>query len=154
MFGDIVNKYIDEHNLSHTRDVHVRTWKELRKKYGMEAFALLNVKNIREGLKKGEMIIVDGMRSWEEYIYLKKKFPDAKIQIVTIFTDKKKRYSRSAKRKYRSKLYGPERDIDELFGTNMGPTMAFADFIIENNSTLKDFHNKLGFLYKRFSNRN
>ena len=100
------------------------------------------------------MIIVDGMRSWEEYIHLKKEFPDTKIQIVTIFTDKKKRYSRSAKRKYRSKLYGPKRDIDELFGTNMGPTMAFADFIIENNSTLKDFYNKLCSLYKKLNNKN
>lgn len=153
-FGDVVNKYIDEHGLAHTREVHTRTWKQLRKKHGMKAFAILNELNIKNALKDNDMVIVDGMRSWEEYLYLKKRFPDVRLYIVAIFTDKKERYKRSSKRTYRSKLYGPERDMDELFGTNMGPTITMADCAIENNSKLEDFYKELNTLFKRLNNYN
>jgi dephospho-CoA kinase len=63
--------------------------------------------------------------------------------------DKELRYKRSAKRAYRSKLFGEERDINELIGTNMGPTIAFADFLIKNNYSLKDLSDKLEDVYKR-----
>ncbi len=151
IFGDVVNKYIDSHNLLHTKDVHVRTWKELRKKYSMGAFAILNEKNIRESLNKSRLVVIDGMRSWEEYVYLKKQFLDVDFCIVAIFTDKIKRYKRSAKRTYRAKLYGQERDLDELFGTNMGPTIALADYIIENNSSKEEFLKKIDKVFNKIN---
>jgi len=46
-------------------------------------------------------------------------------------------------RKYRPKLWGEEREINELLGTNMGPTIAMADFLIKNNYSLEQFHDKL-----------
>ncbi|MBI2641109.1 AAA family ATPase [Candidatus Roizmanbacteria bacterium] len=151
-FGDVVNKYIDQHKLPHTREIHTKTWKKLRKDYGMEAFARLNVENIKKGLSKNAMVIIDGMRSWEEYLYLKRKFSKESLYIIAIFTDKRKRYKRSAKRTYRAKLYGPERDIDELFGTNMGPTITMADYAIENNGAKEEFYRKLDTIFAKLNN--
>ena len=83
------------------------------------------------------------MRSWEEYLYLKKELPKIKLVIVCLFTDKDVRYERISKRNSRTEHYGEERDINEIVGINMGSTIAFADYVIKNNYSLKDFYDKL-----------
>lgn len=147
-FGKIINDYITQHKLSHTEPVHKKVREELRAKYGKAALAILNEEKIRAALKKSIMIVIDGMRSWEEYLYLKEKFPSVHIVILALYADKEVRYQRLAKRKERNKLLGEERDINELIGTNMGPTIAFADFLIKNNFSLKDFRDKLENVYR------
>jgi dephospho-CoA kinase len=94
------------------------------------------------------MVIIDGMRSWEEYLYLKEKFPKVKLVILAIYADKDIRYERLNKRKYRRNLGGETRDINELLGTNMGPTIAFADYLIKNNYSLEEFYDKLDEFYR------
>jgi len=147
-FGKIVDDYIDNHNLKHDKETHREIWTRLRKKYGNGAFAILNEKKIKREIKS-KSILIDGLRSWEEYLYLKKKFPNVKINIVAIYADKKKRYQRSAKRKYRPDLYGEDRDVNELIGMNMGPTIALADYLVVNNSTLDKFYSSLDKIYKQ-----
>ncbi len=147
-FGKAINDYITSHKLSHTEEVHKKVREDIRLKYGKEALAVLNEKKIREALAKNIMLVIDGMRSWEEYIYLKKKFPGVKIVIVSLYADKRLRYRRIANRSDRDKLYGEKRDLDELIGTNMGPTLAFADFVIKNNYSIEDFHDKLEHVYR------
>lgn len=147
-FGDVVNHYIDEHHLEHSGDVHKKIREELRRKYGMEAFAILNEEKIRQALEQNMTIIVDGMRSWEEYIYLKSKFQGVNLYVLALHADKDIRYRRISKRKYRSKLYGEARDISELIGTNMGPTIAFADFLVKNNFSKEDLEDKLEHVHR------
>lgn len=147
-FGKIVNDYINQKNLSHDEKTHKKVREEIRKKYGKEALAILNVEKIKQALKNNSIIIIEGMRSWEEYLYLKKEFPKVKLMIVCLFTDKDIRYKRVSKRNNRSELYGEERDINEIVGINMGPTIAFADYLIKNNYSLKDFYDKLELTYR------
>lgn len=147
-FGKIINDYIDRKNLPHNEETHKKIREEIRKKYGKEALAVLNIEKIKENLKNNSIIIIEGMRSWEEYLYLKKEFPKVKLVIVCLFTDKDIRYKRISKRNNRSKLYGEERDINEIIGINMGPTIAFADYLIKNNYSLKDFYDKLELTYR------
>lgn len=147
-FGKIINEYIDTHYKEHTEEAHKKVREDIRKKYGNEALAKLNEEKIADALKDNMIIVIDGMRSWEEYLYLKKQFPEVNINIVALFVDKKARYNRSAKRNYRSRLYGEKRDIDELIGTNMGPTIAFADFLVKNNFSQDEFHDKLEEIYR------
>ncbi len=148
-FGKIVNDYMEKNNLPHTEKNHKQVREGLRKKYGVEAFAILNEKKIKKAIKKEMITIIDGMRSWEEYIYLIKKLSKVKIYILSIYADKKLRYKRISKRKSRSRLFGKDRDINELVGTNMGPTIAFADFIIKNNFSIDEFKDKLEDVYRR-----
>lgn len=147
-FGKIVNDYVDKHKLSHTEEVHKKIREELRVKYGKEALAILNEEKIRKALEKNIMVIIDGMRSWEEYLYLKKKFSGVQVVILALFTDKEIRYQHLSKRKERNKLGGEKRDINELIGTNMGPTIAFADFLVKNNFSLEEFYDKLEHVYR------
>ncbi len=142
-FSEIVNKTIDKRKKPHTLTVHHEVRQELRAKYGFEAMALLSKKKIETTLKKHNLIVIEGMRSWEEYQYLKKEFKDIRIFIVAIHADKEKRYERITLRKSRSALKGEKRDIDELLSTHMGPTIAFADFMVKNNFSKEEFYNKL-----------
>jgi len=147
-FGKIINDYIDDKKLLHTRENHKKIREDLRKKYGQEALALLNKDRIKKALAENMIVIIEGMRSWEEYLYLKKEFPQIRLFIVGLYADKLIRYQRLSQRKDRPKLYGEERDIDELIGINMGPTIAFADYFIKNNYSLEDFYDKLELVYR------
>ena len=89
------------------------------------------------------------MRLWEEYLYLKKHLKKIQVYILALHASKHLRYERSAKRNYRAKLFGEVRDINELIGTNMGPTIAFADFLIKNNFSIDDLHDKLEEVYRQ-----
>lgn len=147
-FGNVINTYIDQNNLEHTEDVHQNVRMELREKYGFEALAVLNEKKIRNTLSKHMIVIIDGLRSWEEYVYLQEKFQDVKIYIVALYVDKKIRYERISQREYRNKLSGEKRDIQEVIKTNMGPTIGLCDYLIKNNYSLEEFHDKLEEVYR------
>ncbi len=142
-FGAVINEYIEKNKLPHTEDVHKKVRTDLRKQYGMEALAVLNLEKIKKLFKENMVIVIDGLRSWEEYIYLKNNLKKTKIYIVAIYADKKLRWSRLAKRKERNKLYGEQRDLDELIGINMAPTIAYADYLIKNNFSQEEYHDKL-----------
>lgn len=147
-FGEVINDYVEKHNLPHTEEVHKKIRLELRKKYGMEAMAVLNEKKIKEILKDNMILVIDGLRSWEEYLYLKKSLPEVKIYLLAIYADKSLRWERLKRRSSRNKLYGEKRDLDELIGINMAPTIAYADFLVKNNFSLEDFHDKLEEVYR------
>ena len=148
-FSNILNDYIDKHKLEHNEEVHQRLREGWRKQYGMAAFAILGERQLKEQLKTNMMIVIEGMRSWEEYLYLKKKFPNVGIYILSIFADKYLRHKRISDRKYRGKgMFGDNRDINELIGTNMGPTIAYADFIVKNNFSKEEFYDKLDTIYR------
>jgi len=110
--------------------------------------AVLNIDKLRKALEKNLIIVVEGMRSWEEFIYLKKILPEVKIVIVSIYSEKLLRYKRISKRNDRSEHYGEERDINEIIGINAGPTIAYADHIIKNNYSKEEFNDKLELTYR------
>jgi len=147
-FGKTVNDCINQKNLPHSEQIHKKVREELRIKYGKEAMAVLNINKIKEALKNNSIIVVEGMRSWEEYLYLKNKFPKVNLVIVCIYSEKHLRYKRISKRNNRSEHYGEERDINEIVGINMGPTIAYADFVIKNNYSLEEFYDKLELTYR------
>ena len=147
-FGQIINDYITKNHLSHNERTHEKIRSKLRQKYGMAALAVLNQEKIAKLLKKNQIIIIDGMRSWEEYLYLKEKFPKINIYLLGLYADKEIRYQRTSKRRERSELYGPQRDLNELFTTNMGPTFTFCDYLIKNNFSPEEFRDKLEDVYR------
>lgn len=147
-FSEIVNKKIDKLNLPHTLEIHHKVRQELRAEHGFEAMAVLSKKKVEQSLKKNRVVVIEGMRSWEEYEYMKKNFPKARLFIVAIHADKHKRYERISARPTRSDLKGESRDIDELISTHMGPTIAFADYVVKNNFSKEEFYNKLDEVFR------
>lgn len=147
-FGKVINDIVAKEHKVHNEEAHKEVREGIRKKYGNEALAVVSEDAIKEALEKNMTIVVDGMRSWEEYLYLKKKFPEIKMYVIALYADKHIRYKRISKRKDRSRLYGEDRDINELIGTNMGPTIAFADFLVKNNFSVEEFRDKLENIYR------
>ncbi len=147
-FSDIVKQEIESKKLPNTLEVHHNVRQELRDKYGYEAMAFLSHKKIEESLKKHKLLVIEGMRSWEEYEYLKKNFSKAEVYILALYVDKQKRYQRIKNRKTRSNLGGQERDLDEMLQTHMGPTIAYADYLIKNNFELEELYHKLDEVYR------
>ena len=146
--GKIINDYISEHKLPHSIENHKKVALELRAKYGKEAMVILNEKKIEESFKKSNIVVIEGMRSFEEYLHLKKKFSNKKIFLLGIYADKEIRWQRIKKRKTRSDLKGQERDLHELINLNMAPTIAFCDYLIKNNFSKQEFYDKLEEVYR------
>jgi adenylate kinase len=146
-FSKFVNDEVDRRGLEHVEDVHKRIRVEFREKYGMAAMAQLGAPELKKKLEHHPIVIVESLYSWEEYLYLKKHFADALIYIIAIYADKHLRYERTMKRTYRKGLSSEERDINQLLTTNLGPTIAFADFVVNNNFTVAEFYDKLDNVY-------
>lgn len=148
-FGKIINEYIEKHKLQHIESVHKKVRTDLRLKYGQEALAILNKNKITSALKNNEVVVIDGMRSWKEYTYLKDQFKDVRLVVLALYADKKLRYKRIHSRGFRAKLAGEQRDLDELIGINMAPTLGFADYFVDANSSLADLNDKLEVVYRK-----
>jgi len=147
-FGSLINDALDKSGLAQVEVNHKKMREGSRKRYGADVFAKFNEKKIRKALDKSPIVIIDGLRSWEEYLYLKKHFKNIKIYLISLYADKQLRYLRIRKRKKRMKLYGEDRDIGELMGTNMGPTIAYADYLIKNNFSKENLYNELESIYR------
>ena len=149
-FSNVINSYIEENKLKHTEEIHHKLRKDFRKKHGMEAMAVLSKEQIEQALEKYNTVIIEGLYSWEEFMYLRKHFPEVKVYLLALFTNKSLRYERVSKRTYRPMLaVGEERDIHELTDLNKGQTIAFADFIIKNNDSKEGLYNMLDDVYRR-----
>lgn len=146
--GKIINDYISQHNLKHTIENHKKIALDMREKYGKAAMIILNETKINEAFKKNNIVVIEGMRSFEEYLYLKKKFPQKKVFLLGIHADKEIRWERIKNRRSRSDLKGEERDLHELINLNMGSTIAFCDYLIKNNFSKEEFYDKLEEFYR------
>lgn len=147
-FGKIVTDEVKKRYGAQKEEHHKIVREELRRVNGMEAMAKLNLDQIKKGLVKNNIVVIDGLRSWAEYDYLTKELTDTEVYIVALFADKNLRYDRLGSRlQDRPGHGGRDRDINELFGTNMGPTIAFADFLVKNNFSKEEFQDKLNEVY-------
>ncbi len=147
-FSNVVNDTIDKKGLSHTNDVHSKVRMDLRKRHGFAAMAILSKEAIEQALEENVMVVIEGLRSWEEYLQLKQDFPKARIVIVGMFAPKKVRYDRIKKRKERSHVGGEERDIKELEELHCGPTIAFADYLVVNSGSKTELEHQLEEVYR------
>jgi dephospho-CoA kinase len=110
----------------------------LRKEYGMDAFARLNLPRIDEALEVSN-VVVDGLYSWEEYILLKSYYVD-NFYMVAVWASPKTRYRRLVQRRERALDAGEgrSRDIAEIENLNKAGPIAMADFTISNESSPQD----------------
>jgi len=142
-FGALTDEGVRQMGLPLNRE-NERVFREkMRNEFGMGAYAIKSKPNIDALLGESDVVIVDGLYSWEEYTYLKKEFEN--LILVNIFAEPTIRYERLSKRAVRPLLIedAKSRDIAELENLNKGGPIAMADYLIENNS------NDTGDLYKK-----
>lgn len=143
-FGDVTEEALKEEGLSVTQENERYIREKIRKDLGMGAYAIKLEPKISELSSKHETIALDGLRSWEEYIFLKNKFPG--LLLISIYAEPTVRYERLAKRPIRplTPSESRKRDSAELVNLNMGGPIAIADYLIENQGDrIEQFYRKI-----------
>lgn len=136
-FGDITDEEVRKRGLELNEENERRTRESLREKYGMAAYAVLNLSRIDLALKQ-KKVVIDGLYSWEEYLFLKNYFRE-NFAVVAVWASPGVRYARLADRAVRP-LTAEEasgRDVAEVEKINKAAPIAMADFTILNESSLK-----------------
>ncbi len=142
-FGDETDRALAELGKELTEQ-NERTWREaIRRELGMAAMAIKIEPRIAATARDHNLIVLDGLYSWEEYIYLKKKFKE--LTLLCIFAQPIVRYERLSKRAVRplTTSQARSRDIAEIEQLNKGGPIAIADYLIENNSDQASFISRL-----------
>jgi dephospho-CoA kinase len=137
-FGDITDEEVKKRGLLLNEENERSVRESLRRDYGMAAYAVLNKPKIDAALKKVD-VVVDGLYSWEEYLFLKESYGD-NLYVIAVWSSPKIRYSRLAVRQKRglTREEAAGRDRAEIENVNKGGPIAMADYTIINDSSLED----------------
>ena len=152
-FGGVTMKKLEEENLPVTPENEKYMREKLRKEYGMAAYAIVLLDDIKEALKIGN-VVLDGVYSWSELKILKEEFKDLKV--LAIIADKELRYERLSKRDIRPLTIdeAKNRDISEIENLEKGGPISYADYFILNNGSEKEYEENIKLLYKKIGKRN
>lgn len=142
-FGDVTDEELRKQGLelNEENERHVREL--LRKRYGMAAYAILNLSRIDLALKKSP-VVIDGLYSWEEYTSLKNYY-GKNFYVVAVWASPKIRYVRLAARAERRLTLeeATSRDKAEIENLNKSGPIAIADFTILNESSPKNLEREV-----------
>lgn len=135
-FGDVTDEEVAKRGLPLNESNERKVREALRIELGMAAYAILNAPKIEAALKNTN-VVVDGLYSWDEYLYLKSKFTD-NFYVVAVWASPKIRYSRLADRKIRplTAVEASARDKAEIENVQKGGPIAMADFTLSNEFSL------------------
>ncbi len=144
-FGQITIDEIKKRKLKINEENEKKIREEIRKKYGMAAYAVLNYPKFKKLLKKGN-VIGDGLYSWSEYKFLKEKFKN-RFYLVAVYAPPTLRYQRLMARNTSNedenlrfrKLSTKEavmRDYAEIENLEKGGPIAMADFTLINTKSI------------------
>ncbi len=135
-FGDVTDQEIKKRGLELNEKNERYVRELLRQEHGMAAYAKLNLPAIDAALKTSH-VVIDGLYSWEEYVFLKEHYAEA-FKAVAIWASPDTRYARLARRKERplTREEAAGRDKAEIENINKGGPIAMADFTLLNESTL------------------
>lgn len=150
-FGDLTDETLKELGMEMNPENEKFVREKLRKDAGMAAFAIKAEPRIKEMLHDRRTMVIDGLYSWEEYVYLKKLFPE--LILVHVYAEPDIRHARLAKRKVRPFPLekSRERDIAEIEQLNKGGPIAIADHLILNNGDdIQELYAQIDTLLQRF----
>jgi dephospho-CoA kinase len=136
-FGDITDEELNNRGLEPNEENERGIREELRKRYGMAAYAELSLPMIDSSLKSSD-VVVDGLYSWEEYTLLKERYGE-RLKVLAVWSSPTTRYARLAHRAKRTLTLkeAAGRDKSEIENINKGGPIAMADFTILNENLLE-----------------
>jgi dephospho-CoA kinase len=143
-FGDITDTELEKRGLKLNEENERYVRELLRKEHGMAAYARLNLPIIDSALKDTN-VVIDGLYSWEEYIFLKDYYKDA-FHVVAVYASPQTRHRRLTGRASRAltAAEAASRDRAEIENVNKGGPIAIADFTIINESSLENLRSEVG----------
>lgn len=137
-FGDVTDEEVKRRGLelNEANERHIREL--LRQEQGMAAYAKLNLPRIDAALKSRD-VVIDGLYSWEEYLFLKNYYGED-FCVVAVWASPKTRYARLSQRSERGLTLNEaaSRDKAEIENLNKSAPIAMANFTIMNESSLAE----------------
>src|SRR3989344_927934 len=151
--GDLTDEELKARGLERN-EINERIVREaLRAQYGMDVYAKKAAEKIEPVNFGKNLVVLYGVKSFEEYLFLKSKFGKGFVA-VCIIVSPETRHSRLMKRKIRplKKQDCVSRDRSELENLNEGATIAMSDVFISNEGLTKnEFQTKIDGLLKKSS---
>ena len=137
-FGDVTDEAMKKRGLAPNEENERLVRELLRKEQGPAAYAKLNLPRIEQALKKSD-VVIDGLYSWEGYIFLKGRYGES-LYLVAVWSSPKTRYARLTTRANRRLTLEEaiSRDRAEIENIQKGGPIAMADFTIINESSLEN----------------
>jgi len=143
-FGGITLEEVKKRGMEDNANNEKMVREELRKEYGMGAYAVLSLPKIEKFLDEGKDVVIDGLYSWSEYKILKEKFLD-KLLVIAVFTPLNLRYERISLRDVRSLSFeeARKRDYAEIENIEKGGPIALADFTVVNDGSVEELRSSI-----------
>jgi dephospho-CoA kinase len=142
-FGDVTEEGLRRDGLPLTPE-NERVFREaIRAELGMAAYAIRSEEKLKTLAQEGKPIVIDGLYSWEEYLYLAGRF--SRLVVIYVFARPEVRYERLMKRATRplTNEEARKRDIAEIEKLNKSGPIAIADFVIDNSEAMSAFYEKI-----------
>ena len=125
---------------------------KIRQELGPGAYAILASPKINKALKESNVVIVESLYSWDEYKILKKKFKN-NFKTIAVFASPEIRFKRLKARKkerpMKDRKEFEKRDFTEIENIAKGGPIARADFMIINESDLKNLEKQVDYIIKK-----
>ncbi len=135
-FGDITDEEVRKKGLPLTEENERAAREGMRRDHGMAAYAILNKPKIDATLQNSN-VVIDGLYSWEEYLFLKDAYGNM-FSVIAVYSSPETRYARLSVRgnRGRTRQQAAGRDRAEIENINKGGPIAMADYTIINESTM------------------
>ena len=152
-FGDLTDREVENRGLELNEENERLIRELLRQEHGMEAYAKLNLPSIDSSLKQSD-VVLDGLYSWEEYIFLKDYYGYS-FHVVAVWSSPGTRYTRLTGRHSRGLTVeeAASRDKAEIENINKGGPIAMADFTIVNESSLEHLKKEVQLIIGRLDSK-
>jgi len=154
-FGGFVLEEVKKRNLEINSVNEKIVREDLRQKHGLDVMAKKAFNTIDSYLSEGFNVIIDGLYSFSEYLYLKEEFP-GQLFLLAIHSPKHLRYKRLGSRKIRPLTPGQvdERDFLEIKNIEKAGPIAAADYHIINDRNIPDLRRHINRIVFKVLDRN
>jgi dephospho-CoA kinase len=157
-FGEITFDEIQKRGLQLNEQNEKVVREDLRKKYGMAAFAILNIEKIRQAYSLGN-VVIESMYSWQEYLKLKDEFGE-NFYVLAVQVGPNIRHQRLVNREeYQNGMKrtitlkeAQERDRSQIENLAIAGPIAIADYTIVNDGSFDELYAKLDQIVNKIIN--
>jgi dephospho-CoA kinase len=149
-YGGFVLEEVKRRNLEINSVNEKNVREELRHKQGLDVMAKMSVDKINVYLSGCKDVIIDGLYSFSEYLFLKEKYGES-LTIIALHSSRQTRYRRLSHRKVRPLT--PEqvdkRDYNEIKNIEKAGPIAIADFHIINNNSFPKLRSHIDYIFEK-----
>jgi dephospho-CoA kinase len=140
-FGGYVLEELKKRNLEINSANEKQVREDLRKKYGLDVIARRAAVPIQSYVTAGSNVIIDGLYSFSEYLYLKDLFGKQMV-LLSVHSPKTLRYQRLGQREVRplTPREVDQRDLSEIKNIEKAGPIAVADYHIINDGDIQNLY--------------